>query len=101
MLLFHEDAIFFVLTQVVLSKMLNVLRVDQVLLFGVLVVELFEMVDFIFILVVTMMARTHLRVRQLLALPDALQPIVPCDQARAGYIEDLEDIHHKLILFVC
>ena len=50
------------------AKVFYILRVCQVLLACVLVVVLFEMMYFILVLIVTMMARSQAEVRQLLAV---------------------------------
>jgi hypothetical protein len=65
--LFHFYPILFSFHLFVLAEMLDVFRVYQILHLGVLIVILLEVVDLVFILVITVVSRTETGVWQLLA----------------------------------
>lgn len=100
LLLFHLHPGFLVLSHLMFSEMLNVLRVDQILDLSVLVVEFLEMVDFVFIFVVSVVAGAQLGVGQLFARTARVDPGTACDQARTGRFKDLEDVENDAVFGV-
>lgn len=100
LLLLLQDALGLVLHHVVFPEMLNVLRVDEVLLLGILVVVFLEMVDLVLVLIVAVVARAQPEVRQLLARLDRLQPLVARDLARRRRVEEGENVVHRAVLDV-
>jgi hypothetical protein len=95
-----EDSFSLVLHHVMLAEMRNVFGMYQILLPCILIVKLFEVMNFVFVLIIAVVARTHARVRQLHSFFGFLQPYVPCDHTRVRWVEDFEDIFHEFVLLV-
>ena len=77
--LLPEHPLGLVLHHIMFSKMLYILWMNQVLLFRVRIVVFLEMVDFVFIFVVSMMSGSQSEVRKLFAGSDTIQPLVTRD----------------------
>ena len=90
----------FILHFVVLSEMFNILGMEQVLLSGIIAMELFEVVNLVLILNVTMVPGTEAQVGQPLTRSDTLQPIVLGDEPRVGRIKQCEYCAHSVLFLV-
>ncbi len=77
--------------------MFDVFWVYQVLLLRVLVVVSLEMVDFVFIFIIAVVARSQPGIGQLLARAHAVEPLVARDYTTVGSIEDLEGVEDGFV----
>ena len=73
-----------------LGKMRNILRVDQILLFRVLVVVFLKMVDLVLVLVVAVVARSEAEVGELDAVRGADGVFGKGDGAAEVFVEEFE-----------
>jgi hypothetical protein len=80
----------------VLAEVLDIFRVRQVFLTRVLVVVFLPVVDFVFVLIVAVVARAVAEIRQRETLPNSDGVFCVRDRAAAIRIEELEDFVHSL-----
>jgi len=82
----------------VLTEVLNIFRVRQVFLAGVLIVVFLPVVDFVLVLIVAVVAGAVAEVRQREALANADSVFRVRDGAAAVCVEELEDSVHSIFL---
>lgn len=90
--LFHFlHPVLLILQHIVLSEMLDIFRMDQVFLCDIVpTVKLFEMMYFILVLVVAMVAGAESEVREFAPRSVEAHELIACDDAGALEVEDLE-----------
>lgn len=81
-------------------EVFDILGVGEVLLLCIFTVELFEVMDLIFIFNVTMMARSESKVGEPGSVRNETHPVVATDDARVGGIKDAEDFAKTLQLAI-